>query len=100
MALIYCPECRREASDRAKACPHCGYPFARHHEQDTPPRSWHPGVAAILSLVIPGSGQMYKDQVVQGVVWLLCVLVGYAVHVLPGLILHIACIVNASKKEV
>lgn len=25
MALINCPECNREISDLAKACPHCGY---------------------------------------------------------------------------
>lgn len=29
MALIGCPECRREVSDRAPSCPHCGCPIAR-----------------------------------------------------------------------
>ena len=97
MALIYCPECRKEASDRARACPHCGYPFALHHEPVTLPRSWNPGIAAVLSLLIPGAGQMYKGQVERGIVWLLCVALGYSVLVLPGLILHIICILNASK---
>lgn len=27
MALINCPECSKEISDKVKACPHCGYPF-------------------------------------------------------------------------
>lgn len=27
MAMMGCPECRREVSDRAVACPHCGYPI-------------------------------------------------------------------------
>ena len=27
MALIGCPECQREVSDRAPACPGCGYPL-------------------------------------------------------------------------
>lgn len=27
MALINCPECKKEISDRVKACPHCGYPL-------------------------------------------------------------------------
>lgn len=27
MALINCPECGREISDKVKACPHCGYPM-------------------------------------------------------------------------
>lgn len=33
MALIVCPECGKEISDKVKACPHCGYPFQR--ESDT-----------------------------------------------------------------
>jgi len=28
MALIHCPECNREISDRAAMCPNCGYPLA------------------------------------------------------------------------
>ncbi|MCL5278984.1 MAG: zinc ribbon domain-containing protein [Planctomycetes bacterium] len=27
MALVPCPECGREVSDQALACPHCGYPI-------------------------------------------------------------------------
>ncbi|NLI93039.1 MAG: UvrD-helicase domain-containing protein [Peptococcaceae bacterium] len=26
MALIYCPECKKQISDKAEACPHCGLP--------------------------------------------------------------------------
>ncbi|NUN94545.1 MAG: zinc-ribbon domain-containing protein [Candidatus Omnitrophica bacterium] len=27
MALVSCPECQREVSNVATACPHCGYPL-------------------------------------------------------------------------
>ena len=27
MALIECPECKREISDKATSCPHCGVPI-------------------------------------------------------------------------
>ena len=27
MALIKCPECGKEISDKATACPNCGYPI-------------------------------------------------------------------------
>lgn len=27
MAIIQCPECKREVSDRAISCPHCGFPI-------------------------------------------------------------------------
>lgn len=29
MALIECPECKREVSDKAAACPQCGLPIAQ-----------------------------------------------------------------------
>lgn len=29
MALIQCPECKREVSSAAEACPQCGHPIAR-----------------------------------------------------------------------
>lgn len=28
MALMKCPECNGQVSDKAKACPHCGYPIS------------------------------------------------------------------------
>lgn len=31
MALIRCPECGREISDKATVCPGCGYPMAENH---------------------------------------------------------------------
>lgn len=27
MALIYCPECKKQISDKAKSCPNCGFPI-------------------------------------------------------------------------
>ena len=36
MALMKCPECGRDISDRAKACIHCGYPIPRVKEQPAP----------------------------------------------------------------
>ncbi len=37
MALIECPECTKEISDKVKSCPHCGFPFdaKRKIKQDT-----------------------------------------------------------------
>ena len=35
MALIECPECGREVSDRAAACPHCAYPIGKRPEMYT-----------------------------------------------------------------
>ncbi len=34
MALITCPECNGQVSDKAVACPHCGYPIAANVPQE------------------------------------------------------------------
>lgn len=39
MALITCPECKKEVSDQALSCPHCGYPLQQGGENDTQPVS-------------------------------------------------------------
>lgn len=38
MALINCPECGKEISDKAISCPHCGFPFSgQKFNLDKPP---------------------------------------------------------------
>ena len=38
MALITCPECGKEGvSDKAKACPYCGYPVEELYSESTKP---------------------------------------------------------------
>ena len=40
MALMRCPECSKEISDQAAACPHCGYPVSGGSSSSAPrPRS-------------------------------------------------------------
>lgn len=38
MALITCPECEKEISDKVKACPHCGYPFPENNQTSSIPQ--------------------------------------------------------------
>ncbi len=101
MALISCPECGREVSSAAASCPQCGHPITRQVVVATaePQAKWSPGIAAVLSLVIPGAGQMYKGRVGIGLVWLVAVFLGYVVLVIPGLILHLICIINAASGD-
>ncbi len=35
MALIKCPECGKAVSDKAEACPNCGYPVASNDPEGT-----------------------------------------------------------------
>lgn len=58
--------------------------------------SYSPAAAAALSLFLPGVGQIYSGRVPQGVGWMLATGLGYLLFLVPGLILHICCIVNAA----
>jgi hypothetical protein len=97
MALVQCPECHKDVSSAAVSCPSCGHPIL--HVSNPPERTWSPGIAAVLSLVIPGAGQMYKGKVGSGLAWLLFVIIGYAFYIVPGIILHIFCIVSAASSR-
>ena len=101
MGLINCPECRKGVSSAAVSCPSCGHPIGGpiRAAVQAPVRKWSPGVAAVLSLVIPGAGQMYKGQILNGLVWLFFVVVGYALLIVPGIILHLCCIIGASMGD-
>lgn len=58
---------------------------------------WSPGVAALLSFLIPGVGQMYKGKVGAGIMWLIFTSIAYCLLILPGIVLHIICIVTAAQ---
>lgn len=53
------------------------------------------GVPAILSLFIPGLGQIVKGQTGKGILILISTIIGYALFVIPGLIIHIWQIADA-----
>lgn len=60
-------------------------------------RQWSPGAAALLSFLIPGLGQLYKGRAAAGVIWFFVVAIGYAMLIVPGIILHIICICTAAS---
>jgi len=53
-------------------------------------------IAGVLSLVIPGLGQLYKGQFLRAVLWFLVVGAGYWFFFVPGLVLHFFCILGAA----
>lgn len=58
-------------------------------------KQWNPGTAAVLSFLIPGAGQIYKGSLAIGFLWMICVVAGYVIMIVPGVILHILCIYKA-----
>ncbi len=60
---------------------------------------WSPGVAALLSFIIPGLGQLYKGSAASGILWFFATMIGYAMFIVPGLILHLICICAAASGD-
>ena len=54
---------------------------------------------ALLSFFCPGLGQLCKGELWQGIVWFFGVLLGYALLIIPGVIAHAFCIVDAGRKK-
>ncbi len=93
-----CGECGKQLSSNAASCPHCGNVLREQAPAvvvQQPVAKWSPGVAAVLSFFIPGLGQLYKGEVFNGLVWFVLTAIGYIFLVIPGLILHLCCVIGA-----
>lgn len=53
-------------------------------------------IAGVLSVFIPGLGQLYKGQLIRAVLWFVMVGAGYWFFFFPGLFLHIFCVLGAA----
>ena len=59
-------------------------------------RAPSPFLAAGLSMLIPGAGQLYAGKMFSAILWFLVVSAGYAL-ILPGLVLHLFCMASAAR---
>jgi TM2 domain-containing membrane protein YozV len=91
--LKRCPFCSEIILSDAKKCKHCQeFLDPEQRASAVPQLKWSPALAAALSLVVPGGGQIYRGKVITGFLWALLVAMGYSLYILPGIILHLVCI--------
>ena len=86
----------RIESPRAQLRP--SHALVRHVEapmimQPTP----NAAVAGVLSLIVPGAGQLYAGHPLSAVLWFVVVSIGYLLLIVPGVILHALCIAQAAS---
>ena len=60
-------------------------------------RAPSPGIAAVLSVVVPGLGQLYSGRLLPGGLWFLGTALAYSAVLLPGFLVHAFCIWSAYK---
>ena len=56
-----------------------------------------PGIAAVLSVLVPGLGQVYNGHLASGAVWFLAASFGYWAILVPGLLIHAASVWTAYR---
>ena len=52
--------------------------------------------AAVLSMIVPGAGQLYAGRPLSAVAWFVLVTMGYLMLIVPGILLHIVCVASAA----
>ena len=84
---------------QSQRLPSYGNPFAlMPHEtailetRNTP----NAAAAAILSMIVPGAGQLYAGRPLSAVAWFVLVTMGYLLLIVPGVVLHILCVASAA----
>jgi len=60
-------------------------------------RAPSPGIAAVLSVVVPGLGQLYAGRLLAAALWFVGTTVAYAAVLLPGFLVHAFCVWSAYK---
>jgi TM2 domain-containing membrane protein YozV len=56
-----------------------------------------PGIAAVLSVIVPGLGQVYNGQLGAGLLWFLVTSFGYWAILVPGFLFHVLSVYFAYR---
>ena len=53
----------------------------------------------VLSVLWPGLGQIYRGDTSRGFLWMLGTGAAYLCFVVPGIVVHILCVIDAGKAQ-
>jgi TM2 domain-containing membrane protein YozV len=95
---VKCEYCRERIPADEFLCRFCSSDLATGKWPTRKP-AWSPTLAAVLSFFVPGLGQIYKGQVLNGIIWFAGVVAGYLFLVFPGIILHMWCVAGAASGD-
>lgn len=92
MAQNYCPNCGAELKYKeAEICPSCGVRI----KPPEPPKKKEAVLAALLSFIFAGSGQVYNGELGKGILILAGTIIGAFVFLIPGIIVWLFGIFDA-----
>jgi hypothetical protein len=69
------------------------------HTAPTHSQRWNRAISALLSLSIPGSGQLYSGKTVPALIWLPAVVTAYLALPALGVAAHGVCIFDAIERD-
>jgi len=69
--------------------------MSSYHDELALRRAPVPGIAAVLSVLLPGLGQVYAGRLLAGALWFLATTLGYSAVLIPGFLIHALCIWSA-----
>lgn len=88
----YCSSCGSVIKKEAEICPECGV----RQESTSPSQEKNPVLAAILSFLIPGAGQIYNGQIARGAIFLVVFFINILLaFVLIGVLTQLITVVIA-----
>lgn len=77
--------------------PSPSYSLARREPSMLEPRHTpNAAAAAVLSMIVPGAGQLYAGRPLSAIGWFMLVTMGYLLLIVPGVLLHILCVAAAA----
>lgn len=89
MALINCPECSKEISDKVKTCPHCGFPLVEELKEEELPQK-----VELTDVKLKGIDEKLKKKIITA-----CIAVALIIVIIFGISVAIKSTKSAKFSE-